>query len=163
MSHSPGRLPFFPVISMHLPAQEELDVIMREISMMAQSASCPQMTRYFSSQVVGSNLHIVMEYMGGGAVSDLVCATRFPLQRLFRPPAPSEFLTHCQYCIVLLRRPDQRSASRRAVHCRDCSRSAARSEIPEQRKQNPPRHQRFLSCIVSRRFCRLVHLLTKSV
>ena len=66
--------------------QEELDVIMREISMMAQSASCPQMTRYFSSQVVGSNLHIVMEYMGGGAVSDLVCAMRFHRRSLFRMP-----------------------------------------------------------------------------
>jgi serine/threonine protein kinase len=47
-------------------------VIRREIGMMAQSASCPQMTRYFSSQVVGTFLHIVMEYMGGGALSDLV-------------------------------------------------------------------------------------------
>jgi serine/threonine-protein kinase 24/25/MST4 len=51
---------------------EDIDVIRREISMMAQSSSCPQMTRYFSSQVVGSNLEIAMEYMGGGAVSDLV-------------------------------------------------------------------------------------------
>ena len=31
-----------------------------------------QMTKYFGSQVVGSHLHIIMEYMGGGALSDLV-------------------------------------------------------------------------------------------
>jgi serine/threonine protein kinase len=50
-------------------------VIRREISMMAQSACCPQMTRYLGSQVVGSHLQIIMEYMGGGALSDLVRAS----------------------------------------------------------------------------------------
>ena len=57
--------------------KEDLDVIRREISLMAQSAACPQMTRYFSSQVIGSDLQIAMEFMGGGAVSDLVCTMRF--------------------------------------------------------------------------------------
>ena len=52
--------------------KDDLDTIRREIRAMSEGRGCPQMTRYYASEVVGAKLHIVMEFLGGGSVADLI-------------------------------------------------------------------------------------------
>lgn len=50
---------------------EDIEQIRQEITMLAECAS-PYITRYFSSYIHGTELCIVMEYLGGGSVHDLL-------------------------------------------------------------------------------------------
>eukprot|EP00455_Lapot_gusevi_P039180 TRINITY_DN4389_c0_g3_i2.p1 TRINITY_DN4389_c0_g3~~TRINITY_DN4389_c0_g3_i2.p1 ORF type:complete len:330 (+),score=106.66 TRINITY_DN4389_c0_g3_i2:60-1049(+) len=52
--------------------KEDIGTIRREVSVLAQGQGCPQLTRYYGSQVVSTKLWIVMEFVSGGSVADLL-------------------------------------------------------------------------------------------
>mmetsp|Transcript_18990 Transcript_18990/g.31797 ORF Transcript_18990/g.31797 Transcript_18990/m.31797 type:complete len:567 (+) Transcript_18990:59-1759(+) len=54
-------------------AEDDIDDIQQEIAVMAQCDS-PYVTCYYGSHVLGSKLWIVMEYVGGGSILDMMDA-----------------------------------------------------------------------------------------
>lgn len=52
-------------------ASDELENVQQEISVMSH-CDCQQLTKYFTSFLSGSQLWIVMEYLEGGSLSDLL-------------------------------------------------------------------------------------------
>ena len=54
-------------------ADDEIEDIQREISVMAH-CDLPHVTKYFTSYVVGTRLHLIMEHVGGGSVLDMMDA-----------------------------------------------------------------------------------------
>lgn len=52
-------------------AEDDVDDIQKEISLLAECRS-PYVTEYFGSSVLNTKLWIIMEYMAGGSVSDLL-------------------------------------------------------------------------------------------
>ena len=52
-------------------ASDELEDVQQEISVMS-NCNCPQLTQYFTSFLSGSQLWIVMEYLEGGSLADLL-------------------------------------------------------------------------------------------
>ena len=54
-------------------ADEEIEIIQREINVMSQISN-PYVVQYYTSQIKGSTLWIVMEYMSGGSLKELLDA-----------------------------------------------------------------------------------------
>ncbi|MEQ2230043.1 Serine/threonine-protein kinase 4 [Ilyodon furcidens] len=54
-----------------VPVESDLQEIIKEISIMQQCNS-PHVVRYYGSYFKNSDLWIVMEYCGGGSVSDII-------------------------------------------------------------------------------------------
>lgn len=52
-------------------AGDEIEDVHQEIAVMS-GISCPQLTKYYSSYVVGPNLWIVMEYLEAGSLAELM-------------------------------------------------------------------------------------------
>jgi serine/threonine-protein kinase 24/25/MST4 len=55
---------------------EDLEIIQQEIAFMTQLDS-PYVTQYHGSYVVGNDLWIIMDYLGGGSVYDLLISEHF--------------------------------------------------------------------------------------
>ena len=53
--------------------------ITREITALVNGKSCPQLTSYYGSVVVGTKLWIAMEFLDGGSVLDKVRSEPEPL------------------------------------------------------------------------------------
>uniref|UniRef100_A0A7S2SBJ8 non-specific serine/threonine protein kinase n=1 Tax=Rhizochromulina marina TaxID=1034831 RepID=A0A7S2SBJ8_9STRA len=75
--HGTGRQVAVKVINLE-ELGDESDEISSEINVLSQ-ASCPKLIQYLGSYTVGSELWIVMEYLSGGSLGDLMAETKLVL------------------------------------------------------------------------------------
>eukprot|EP01036_Dinobryon_divergens_P027315 gene27315-36065_t len=76
-------------------AGEEVEDVHQEISVMSQM-NCPQLTRYYASYVVETDLWIIMEYLEAGSLLDII-KEYGPLEEPFVAFIMKELLTALQY------------------------------------------------------------------
>ena len=74
--YAPARIYVYVVLHIcaHVPSIDDLDEIQKEIRAMWDLQNSPHVTKVFGSFVVDDNLWIVMEFLGGGCIQDLVCS-----------------------------------------------------------------------------------------
>jgi serine/threonine-protein kinase 24/25/MST4 len=61
------------VVDVESSLPEKSNFLFQEISVLSQ-CRCPYITDYYGSYLHQTKLWIVMEYMAGGSVADLVCS-----------------------------------------------------------------------------------------
>eukprot|EP00164_Ancoracysta_twista_P002907 GFYU01003870.1.p1 GENE.GFYU01003870.1~~GFYU01003870.1.p1 ORF type:complete len:494 (-),score=99.56 GFYU01003870.1:80-1561(-) len=75
-------------------AEDEIDDIQKEISVLSQ-LDCQHVTKYYASYVQGSKLWIVMEYLGGGSILDML--EMGPLEEIYIAVVLREILKGMDY------------------------------------------------------------------
>jgi len=68
---SDGRLVALKIIDLE-ESPDDISTISKEISALSHGAQCPQLTNYFSSQMIGHSLYIAMEFIDGGSILDRI-------------------------------------------------------------------------------------------
>jgi serine/threonine-protein kinase 24/25/MST4 len=89
-----GSLVAIKIINLE-DAGDEVDDVHQEIAVMS-NMNCPQLTKYFSSYVLGVNLWIVMEYLEAGSLLDII-KEKGPLQEPFVAYIMKELLSALAY------------------------------------------------------------------
>ena len=67
-----GELVAIKVVNLETEDDDDVDAINREIAALSQTGSCPQLIGYRGSEVRGARLWIIMEYVDGGSVLDVI-------------------------------------------------------------------------------------------
>jgi len=75
---------------------EEIEDIQKEISALSD-CNCSQVTKYFCSFIEGHELWIVMEYLGGGSLADMLKATNTGIDEKYVPLLLNEIFTALNY------------------------------------------------------------------
>lgn len=75
---------------------EEIEDIQKEIAALSD-CNCKQVTKYFCSFIEGHELWIVMEYLGGGSLADMLKATNEGIDQKYVPLLLKEIFTALNY------------------------------------------------------------------
>ena len=110
-----------------VPVDSDLQDIIKEISIMQQCDSA-YVVKYYGSYFKNTDLWIVMEYCGGGSVSDIMRIINRPV----RPPPPPVLVMTSSLPHLLA---DGGGDSHRAAVC------LARSGVPALQEEDPQGHQ----------------------
>ncbi|CAN1248962.1 Serine/threonine-protein kinase svkA [Linum perenne] len=70
-------------------SEDDIEDIQKEIAVLSQ-CRCPYITEYYGSYLQQTKLWIIMEYMAGGSVADLVVLTAVPLLQIQSGPPLDE-------------------------------------------------------------------------
>lgn len=95
MNSKTGDIVAIKVVNLENDDDDDVSAINREISVLAQNAGCSQLIGYCGSEVRGARLWIVMEYIDGGSLLDLV--RKCPLEEKFIAIVVREVLLGLQH------------------------------------------------------------------